>query len=287
VNEQDEPRSDAPEFDDPAFDDVRALLAQARVTEPVPDEVAARLDATLSSLQTRRAAEAAADAESAPAVVVPLRRRVRQRAGRVLVAAAVVAVVGAGGVGIAQLSGNPLNSSADKATSADRAQDGAGGSTASGVAPEVAGATGTVPRTTRGSRAVPELTTAAFAADAARVMVALAADQVADAAGKAASQSPSDATGNLDSRSPAPDYNALDAPAVTASPQASADQLAGTATCAGPDAPDAVVVPATLDGGAVALVFRPPTGSGQRVEAWSCDGATLLEGATVPIQPPR
>jgi hypothetical protein len=42
-----------------------------------------------------------------------------------------------------------------------------------------------------------------------------------------------------------------------------------------------VTYPATFDGTPVALVFRPPSATAQRVEAWSCDGATLLASASV------
>jgi hypothetical protein len=281
VNEQDRPGPDDPAFDDPAHDELRALLADVRATEPVPDDVAARLDATLASLQADREA-VDTHLEPAPAstgeVVVPLPHRLRRGAGRVLVAAAVLAVVGAGGVGIAQLTGDSAGN--DATTSADQARDDAGGGSA--VAPEATGATGDVPRAAHAARAVPELTTDAFAADAARVMVDLSADQKLTTLDKSMSGSVPGP------RSPAEGYAALEAPAVTATPQRptdSADTL-GTSTCAGPEAPDAVTLPATLDGGLVALVFRPPGDATQRVEAWSCDGATLLQAATVSTTPP-
>jgi hypothetical protein len=76
----------------------------------------------------------------------------------------------------------------------------------------------------------------------------------------------------------------LKAPPVTATPEAVTGALSSRAStgCAGPAAPDSVTLPATLDGVPVALVFRPPTSSEQRVEAWSCDGSSLLASATVP-----
>ncbi|HEX7715646.1 MAG TPA: hypothetical protein VF416_00040, partial [Marmoricola sp.] len=58
---------DERDFDDPALDEVRRLLAGARATEGVPEDVAARLDATLASLREERSAE---DGPAAP--VVPL-----------------------------------------------------------------------------------------------------------------------------------------------------------------------------------------------------------------------
>jgi hypothetical protein len=277
VNEHDHPG-----FDDPGFDEVRALLADARVTEPVPDDVAARLDATLASLQAERAAASAPPSGAGHPDVVPLRQRLRRGAGRVLVAAAVVAVVGAGGVRIAQLVGDSSGGSADSATSADRAQE-SGGSGSTGTAPEAPGEVKDAPQAASGARPVPALTTAAFAADAARVMTGLAGEQTAQLASKGATPGP---TGDLDTRSPAAGYDAAGAPPVTATPRDRTDSLLSLDACAGPAAPDAVTVPATLDGGRVALVFRPPTDSGQRVEAWSCDGGTLLQAATVPTTPP-
>jgi hypothetical protein len=75
----------------------------------------------------------------------------------------------------------------------------------------------------------------------------------------------------------------LEAPPVTATPQGYASgDTDSTATCAGPPVTEGVVLPATLDGAPVALVFRPPTATAQRVEAWTCDGATLLASASVP-----
>jgi hypothetical protein len=298
VNEQDqpgfeEPAFDDPSFDDPAFDELRALLADARATEPVPEDVVARLDATLTSLQAPHTTQVSPDAEPTTEVVVPLRSRLRHGAGRVLVAAAVLAVVGAGGVGIAQLAGDsPGNagSTADRAASADRAQSGGAGSTTAGAVPEATASEKRSPRAADGARAVPALTSADFAADAAGVMVDLAhPEQTTDLpeglAGTGATPGPTDSSGQLDSRSPVSGYAAAQPPPVTTSPQHATKSLEALDSCTGPDVPDAVTVPATLDGALVALVFRPPTDSAQRVEAWSCDGATLLESATVPTAP--
>jgi hypothetical protein len=66
---------------------VRALLAEARHTDPAPADVAARLDRVIAGLS-----------EESPsgADVVPLATR-RRRASRLLVAAAAIVVVGVGG----------------------------------------------------------------------------------------------------------------------------------------------------------------------------------------------
>lgn len=74
---------------------VRRLLADARHTDPMPAEVAARMDAVLGDL----AAEPPGAAT--PTSVVPLADR-RRRAGRLLLAAAAVVVAG---IGVGQVVG--------------------------------------------------------------------------------------------------------------------------------------------------------------------------------------
>jgi hypothetical protein len=98
---------------------VRDLLAHARHDEPVPDDVAARLDATLDELHAERDRQRPTERPTAP--VVPLSRAARRRrlAGGALVAAAAVVVAG---VGIGQVvdvtgsgSGEDASSVADEA----------------------------------------------------------------------------------------------------------------------------------------------------------------------------
>lgn len=94
---------------------VRALLAAARHDEPLPADVAARLDATLADLQAER--EAGREA-AAPAPVVPLSRAARRRriTGAALVAAAAVVVAG---VGIGQLTGGVGSDSGESSMAGD------------------------------------------------------------------------------------------------------------------------------------------------------------------------
>ncbi len=98
----DEPPVDTPGAGDDAVDPadpldpatearVRHLLADARVTEPVPAEVAARLDATLADLVATRAVT-----PGQPGVVDLAARRRRRRAAALLGAAAAVTVFGFG-----------------------------------------------------------------------------------------------------------------------------------------------------------------------------------------------
>ncbi|WP_107766173.1 hypothetical protein [Nocardioides terrigena] len=89
--------------DDPALSPaeeaaVRARLAEARHTDPVPDHVVARLDGVLADLTAERTAEPAADRreqDDAPvAPVVPLASRRRRALSTGLVAAAAVVALG-------------------------------------------------------------------------------------------------------------------------------------------------------------------------------------------------
>jgi len=97
-------------------DDVRRALAEARHTDPIPADVAARLDRVLDDLADERSAAT----ESAHSVVSLEARRRRRHATRMLVAAAAVVV---GGFSINAIVGNELitgRASDEGATSADR-----------------------------------------------------------------------------------------------------------------------------------------------------------------------
>jgi hypothetical protein len=85
----DEPRSTPPP-DDAA---VRRLLASARHDEPVPADVAARLDSVLARLE---AGESVAGPRGSRAKVVELTAQRRRRVASLLVAAAAVVVLGVG-----------------------------------------------------------------------------------------------------------------------------------------------------------------------------------------------
>jgi hypothetical protein len=89
---------------------IRRLLAEARHTEPMPADVAARLEDVLADLNTERSKE--------PAPVVDLAARRRRTAASLLVAAAAVVVVG---VGLGQVLPDLRGSSADQATSSGEA----------------------------------------------------------------------------------------------------------------------------------------------------------------------
>ena len=274
-----EPDFDAePDFDDPAFDDLRGLLAETRVTDPVPDEVAARLEDTLASLRDERRA----GTESTGGTVVVLRRRV----GRVLVAAAAVAAVSVGTVAVVQGARNGTDG-------ADSASSSAGGQVdADKAAPEASENQDGLraPADDQAAAAVAQLSSAHFARDAASAMRALSIEQLAGdtpvpavtPAAPSPVTTPEDTTGTAGAETY--EMKGLKAPPVTATPEAVNGALSSRAStgCAGPTAPDSVTLPATLDGVPVALVFRPPSASEQLVEAWSCDGSSLLASAAVP-----
>lgn len=93
---------------------VRRLLAESRHTEPIPDDVASRLDRAL--------ADAAAEPTTPAAPVVPLAQR-RRRAGQLLLAAAAVVV---GGVAVGQVIGNDSASDETAATDSSAASEAEG-----------------------------------------------------------------------------------------------------------------------------------------------------------------
>jgi hypothetical protein len=248
--------TDQPGFDDPAFDDVRALLGEARVTEAMPGDVADRLDATLSSLQAERRAEQEADRRAA---VVPLRRRL----GPLLTAAAAIVVIGAGGFGIAHLDGN--GNSSDSAASSDKAVSGTAGDAPTAPYSGNDAITPEAPAKTDGRAAraaLPKFTTAGFAEEAAT----FEADRLRDTS---ADEDDGKAQG--------------DTPAPTAE---KGEELNGLVRgqldgCVGPDLAGTKSFPIKLDGRVAVLVIHPVDDGTQAIEAWSCDGTTVLTTAVV------
>jgi hypothetical protein len=111
----------------PSEEQVRRLLADARHDEPMPDDVADRLDRVLADLQ--------GESRSTPAPIDLAARRRRRLARNVLVAAAAVVVLGVG-VSRIDLSGQDADGgSADSGAasapdSAAREEDSGGGDTA-------------------------------------------------------------------------------------------------------------------------------------------------------------
>jgi hypothetical protein len=235
---------DDPAFDDPAFDELRALLADVKVSEPMPADVAGRLDAALASLQAERAR---------PAPVVPLRRRLAP----ILAAAAVAVVVG--GVGIAQL---VSDTHGQRSTTADSA----GSGEALKGAPSAAAPSARAPHpATKDSGAtvfasVPVFTRARFA------------EQVA---------SPEATAFEAKTGSAGTDTPSVPSSADLVAPTEGRVPAAVASGCAGPDLPGTRSVPILLDSRPAALVLHPVTDGQQLVEAWSCDGVERLASASV------
>jgi hypothetical protein len=243
-----QPAPDDPAFDDPAFDELRALLADVRVTEPMPADVAARLDATLASLHAERAT---------PAPVVPLRRRLAP----ILAAAAVAVVIG--GVGIAQLvsdTGGQRSTTADSAGSSEALKSAPSAAAPSARAPHTATKDGAA----AAFATVPVFTRARFAEQVASPELT-ALDALTGS---------TDTSSGIDTPS-APSSGDLVAPTEGRVPAAVASQ------CAGPALPGTRSVPILLDSRPAALVLHPVADGEQLVEAWSCDGGERLASASV------
>lgn len=285
-----------PAFDDPAYDDLRGLLADARVTDPMPEDVADRLDEALAGLGEERRSERA--------TVVPLRRARLTR--RLLSAAAVVAVVGAGGVGLAQvIDDGSLNiagssgsdGSGDEAATADNAPSAAsdekapadsGGIDLDGAAEE----RGYAARTS----AVPQLRTATFASGAARVLnlsvtrlsklneslrYATGTDSLTDKSETDSGPEPS--TPEAQSPSPPPTNGPSGLGELGAANNLSAQALAKKAlACTPPVIEGSTAYPILLDGKPAILVVHEAAFGLRVVQAWSCDGEKVLTTAAVP-----
>jgi hypothetical protein len=126
--------------------EVRRLLADARVTEPMPEAVSARLERVLADLAAPSAASAAASDPATPVTALASRRR--RRAATMLVAAAAVVAVG---VGLGQVldrtdQGEHSVASADRRTAGREAS----GSDDSGKSLTAPGATPAPQRSDRG-----------------------------------------------------------------------------------------------------------------------------------------
>lgn len=117
-------------------EEVRRLLAGARHGEPIPDEVALRLEETLASLSRERAETATAPA-SPPPIDLGARRRRRITTG--LLAAAAVTVVGFTVPPLLSSNSNGSSaesSAADSAGSEPTGSEGAGTSESDAAAPD-------------------------------------------------------------------------------------------------------------------------------------------------------
>lgn len=272
---------DEPDFDNPAHAEIRDLLGSARVDTPIPAEVAARLDATLADLTSGLPAPVVED-EPSP-TVVPLRRRSRL-GPRLLAAAAVIVVAGAGAVGLGQVVQNTSGSD-DKAGTATALDSGAGT-----VAPEASAPTTTPSDETKGLDSIKD-SLAYAAAAAGRIPVLNSSDF---ALGDLNLQTSArlyaltkDADGRVENRrTPAPSAvePGTGADTSTNGTLARAQLQAATkaGTCTPPELDGVSSYALVLDGEPAVLVLHPASSGIRLVEAWSCDGTKVLAFTTIP-----
>jgi hypothetical protein len=241
--------------------DIRALLAGlgpgADAAEPLPADVAARLDDTLAALVEER--REAGDRDTGGPVVVPVLRpldRTTRRgrwAPRLLAAATVAAIAGGIGVGIAQLPGG----SGSGAASGGQA-DHAGNSAArpAGKAPAYG---------TSSMAGLPRLTRQDFRADARRLVASESALRRFDRDVQQADRSPK----------PAPSTTGSSSARSLAEVLASCGHRPGLPT-------GARAIPVRLDGKPATVVVVPRADGVAQVTAYPCAGDRVLASATVP-----
>lgn len=263
---------------------VRDLLAGARHTGPLPDDVAARLDATLADLAAARTAGPAPSStpadessEGAPdATVVPLASRRRRRIGLGLVAAAAVV---AGGVAVTQVL--PQMSGEDAATSSE-----AGGASSldaggAGQQEDGVGALSRPPRLSpgtfrrdvlraRGLVGKGVLDTSATSSDATPDAPPDAQDAQGvegQAGGETEAENGGEAERDRRSAGRAPEL----------APRLLADRC-------GIDAGPGRLVVVRYAGQRALLVLRPPAGDRQRADLFPCGAAEPLRSAVLPVR---
>lgn len=256
------------ELDPQQAERVRRLLAEARHTEPIPADVAARLDRVIADLGAE-SGDLSAVPDPAPGTgsgtaVVGLRQR-RRRAGRVLLAAAAVV---AGGVAVGQLLGGsplPTSGDAESSTAGSAAEDqalrapdrdaGRGGKEEGAGEASVAPLPGALADSTRTFANLPpqRVRSDRFVSDARRLQA------VAVRPG----------SGEKDRASPP-----RSAPGVTDGDRAACDPgLWGGGR----------YLRVVLDREAGWMVFRPPRGGTQVVDLFLCEETTVERSATLPF----
>jgi hypothetical protein len=260
---------------DPAQDaHLRALLAELGSGpdgEPMPPHVADRLDDTLARLVAERAKggakdHAGDDAGDDAGTVVPLRRRWLPRASA---AAAAVIVLGAGGVAVANLLGNGSGSDMSAGSSAE---DRTAAKSAPGAMSSDAG--GSATRESAGdAAALPEVSSASFAADVARLLERRTSLITPDEKPSVTGGTPLERGGG-DKQGPT---DGQPAPACPGPPVA--DPATDPATDGATDG--ATRNPIRYDGRPAVLLVHPVRDGRQLVEAWSCAGDRRLAAATL------
>jgi hypothetical protein len=230
----------------PEQERVRRLLAQARVEDPMPDDVAERLDRVLARL---------ADEEGeSPATVVDLAHRRRRKAATLLVAAAAVVALG---VGVGNLVSATVSGGEDAGSAAEAPEAAASSEDNSlrdgdvdSLSPE--GAFSTLVDAGAPQRVRPDF----FAEDVARLRLEPAE---AEDAPDPESAPPTDGTGLT---------TGAEAAGFVCDPAAWGEGRLLAVRYAG--------VPAVL-------AFRPPAGDTQVVDLLECGTAAILRSVTLPV----
>lgn len=248
-------------------DELRRLLADARHTDPIPVDVAARLDDVLARL---------AEGEAPDGEVVDLAgRRRRRRAVQLLGAAAAVILVGTTAAQFLDVGGAGDSASsqvaADAAVAGAEAPDTSGDSGRAEQGADGGGATAMTPEAApqAGSASSDELMATSTAVGGLVGGVPARFTRL-DAAGF------SEQVAALQSRvsgARARTYDRVDG-------GTSAKQLDG---CEPADWGQGAAVVVTYDGEPAVLVFRPPTGSTQVVDLLQCGTADVLRSTTVRV----
>ncbi|MFN8196575.1 MAG: hypothetical protein U0R80_20080 [Nocardioidaceae bacterium] len=227
---------------------VRRLLADARHTAPMPDDVVARLDAVIAGLAEDASDDGAADAASSGVVSLDAARRRRGRRGRaLLVAAAAVTVIGVGTPALlSSLQG--MSGSADS-TSAGSAADAPEAATQDDGGKAFQGSGGSRSRTPKPNAyeasSLPSLDASAFSAQVKRL-------------------SGDDALRSTSTHDSASDLQS--APCV-------ASKALGKGR----------FLPATYDGVPAVLVWRSPQDDRQRVDLFLCGDTAPTRSVVIPM----
>jgi hypothetical protein len=227
---------------------VARLLADARVDEPMPPDVAARLDRVLAGLS----GEPVAPPEQHHAPVVDLAARRRRRVRNLLAAAAAVVVVG---VGIGQLVGSQdfaedAGDGGGEGAVAESDNDSALENTPLEAAPAPGRHDEMTQQELRGLGEPPRITTNSFAADVRRLQ---------DRAGVRTNAT----SGYMDG-----------------------DDLAARGmgfTCGGADFGSGKLIAVRYNGSPAVLAYRPASGETQTVDLLQCGSGDVLRSTTVPL----
>jgi hypothetical protein len=233
------------EAERPELEAVRRLLAEARHDEPMPRDVAARMDRVLAGLSTGPAEGPAEVQEEAPVIALAAHRR--RRAAALLVAAAAIVV---GGVTAAQHlpsgSGGHATAGGSATDQKVSGEDRATGSEPPGKAPRVSASGGT-------NATLPPLRTLAG-----RVLVR-------------PGHFSSDALSGRRVTGPTP-----------GAPLRAVRLRRVPAGCVPAALRDAEIVSATYEGAPAALVYHAPAGTTQVVDLYVCGTSKPVRTVTLP-----